>query len=88
MSFEFNRYPLKLHILPDGRMSAVNAAAYLGLAPKTLAMWRCDGIGPRFTKIGGKVFYFQTDLDVWIDDAGKFSSTKQAELYQNNQEGI
>lgn len=78
MTFDHDLQPLKLHILPDGRLTANYAAAYLGLAPKTLAMWRCDGIGPRFTKIGGKVFYFQTDLDAWIDDAGRYTSTSQA----------
>ena len=88
MTVDHDRYPLNLHILPDGRMNAVSASAYLGLAPKTLAMWRCDGTGPRFTKIGGKVFYFHTDLDLWIDDAGRFRSTQQAELHQNAKEGI
>ena len=85
MTLENDLYPVSIRILPDGRMNSINAAFYLGLAPKTLAMWRCSGDGPRFTKIGGKVFYFKADLDAWIDDAGKFSSTAQAEFHQQQQ---
>ena len=33
--------------LPDGRMDVKNAALYLGLSHKTLAMKRCDGTGPK-----------------------------------------
>jgi len=66
-------------ILPDGRMDTENAATYLGVAPKTLAMWRCQGIGPRFIK-RGRVFYFKEDLDTWIMQATRVTSTAQAKL--------
>lgn len=55
----------EVFILPDGRMDAKNAALYLGLSPKTLAMKRCSGIGPRFIK-RGRVFYFRDELDRWL----------------------
>jgi hypothetical protein len=55
-----------VRILPDGRISANDAARYLGHAPKTLAMWRLRGIGPRWRKVGGRVFYFRTDLDAFV----------------------
>ena len=55
-----------VRILPDGRVSADNAARYLGCAPKTLAMWRLRGIGPAWRKIGGRIFYFRRDLDAFI----------------------
>jgi hypothetical protein len=41
---------------------------------KTLANWRCDGIGPPFIKIGGKVAYFEKDLIAFLESR-RFSST-------------
>jgi hypothetical protein len=63
-------------VLPDGRMDTKNAARYLGLSEKTLAMMRSAGVGPAFVK-RGRVFYFQDDLDAWIH-AGRATSTAQA----------
>jgi len=63
-------------ILPDGRMDAKNAATYCGLSVKTLAIKRCNGNGPKFTK-KGRVFYYRDDLDEWIK-SGVAISTAQA----------
>ena len=52
--------------LQDGRVTTEGAAKYCGLAPRTLEMMRCEGRGPRYTKLG-KVFYFIKDLDTWIE---------------------
>jgi hypothetical protein len=52
-------------MLPDGRMTTVAAAGYLGLSVKTLAMKRCDGTGPKFVK-RGRIFYYRADLDDWL----------------------
>ena len=62
--------------LPDGRMDVPNAADYLGLSQKTLAMMRCQGTGPKYIK-RGRIFYFREDLDQWIMKAGKRTSTAQ-----------
>jgi len=67
---------LNVLILPDGRMDTKNSSTYLGISPKTMAMWRCEGKGPPFVK-RGKVFYFQADMDDWIR-RGRASSTAQA----------
>jgi len=67
---------IEIKIFPDGRLDVPNAASYLGLKEKTLAMMRCKGTGPKFIK-RGKVFYFQDDLDEWIQANGKFISTSQ-----------
>ncbi len=56
----------RVRILPDGRLSRRDAASYLGLAEKTLAMWALNGKGPRQVKVGGRVFYFKDDLDAFI----------------------
>jgi excisionase family DNA binding protein len=43
------------------------AAAYLKLASGTLYNWRHSRIGPKSVKVGSRVRYRQTDLDLWID---------------------
>lgn len=68
---------------PDGRMIGDDAAAYIGLSPKTLAKYRVDGIGPPFVKLG-RVYYFKEDLDAWIQ-ARKVSTTAQARHYQRRE---
>ncbi|MGH8606662.1 MAG: helix-turn-helix domain-containing protein [Gammaproteobacteria bacterium] len=65
---------------PDGRMNTENAARYLGVTLKTLAMWRCAGTGPAFVK-RGRIFYYRSDLDTWLR-GGRAQSTAQAR--QNN----
>ena len=62
---------------PDGRLNTVNAALYVGLSVKTLATMRCHGTGPRFVK-RGRIFYFREDLDTWLNEGGRLSSTAQA----------
>ena len=57
---------VRVRVLPDGRMSREDAARYLGLRPKTLAMWALEGKGPRPLKVGGRIFYFKADLDAFI----------------------
>ncbi|WP_136798036.1 helix-turn-helix transcriptional regulator [Desulfosediminicola ganghwensis] len=61
---------------PDGRMDTKNAALYLGLEEKTLAMKRSYGTGPRYIK-PGRIYYYKKDLDAWIREAKKASSTAQ-----------
>ena len=68
---------IKVQIFPDGRLDVPNAASYLGLKEKTLAMMRCKGTGPKYIK-RGRVFYYQDDLNEWIQAKGKFISTSQS----------
>lgn len=58
--------PVRCRVLPDGRMSREDAAKYLGLKSKTLAMWDLAGKGPRSVKVGGRVFYYKVILDAFI----------------------
>ncbi len=46
--------------------STKDAAAYLGISPKTLACWRWQGKAPRAHKLGGAVRYALADLDAFI----------------------
>lgn len=70
-------FPRHIETYPDGRMDVKNAARYIGLAPKTLAMMRSSGTGPKFVK-RGRVFYFRTDIDEWMNAQGRLMSTAQA----------
>ena len=44
------------------------AAAYLGLSPKTLIKMRITGDGPRYAKVGRRVIYDVADLDAWVEE--------------------
>ncbi len=57
---------VKVRVLPDGRMTRRDAAAYLGVTEKTMAMWALQGKGPRSVKVGGRRFYFKDVLDAFI----------------------
>ena len=46
-------------------MTRRDAATYLGLSEKTLAMYASRKTGPKFVK-PGRTFYFKEDLDAWI----------------------
>jgi len=61
---------------PDGRLDTKNAAAYLGLAKKTMDMMRCKGTGPKYVK-RGRIFYYINDLDDWLNVQGRLTSTAQ-----------
>ena len=61
--------PVRVRVLPDGRMSRPDAAKYIGRAVKTLAMWGLEGKGPPSVLVGGRRFYYKADLDNYI--AGK-----------------
>lgn len=63
-------------VLADGRMSRKDAALYLGLTTKTLAMYATKGMGPNFIK-GGRIWYRKDDLDMWLSDL-RATSTAQA----------
>ena len=67
-----------IRISPDGRLDSESAAAYLDLSAKTLANYRCRGVGPRFLK-RGRIFYRRSDLDAWLAE-GECQSTAQARL--------
>lgn len=61
--------PVRIRVLPDGRLDTTNAALYCKLSSKTMAMMRSKGDGPKFVKMG-RVFYFKEDLDEWLENRG------------------
>jgi hypothetical protein len=54
-----------LSSIPDQSFNNPQAAAYLGVAPITLAKWRVSGQSPAFYKLNRKVIYLRSDLDAW-----------------------
>ena len=56
----------RVRVLPDGRLTRRDAAKYLGVKEKTMAMWQLSGKGPRSVRVGGRRFYFRSDLDAFI----------------------
>ncbi|MCL7999432.1 helix-turn-helix domain-containing protein [Brucella sp. 21LCYQ03] len=50
----------------DDLADEAEAATILRQAPRTLTVWRCQGRGPIFLKLGRKVFYRRSDLRRWV----------------------
>ena len=60
-------------------LTTKEAAAYLRLSPRSIERLRVDGNGPPYKKCGkgkkAKVLYAIDDLDVWLVDARRSTST-------------
>lgn len=69
-------------VYPDGRRDPVSTSLYTGYSVKTLAMHRSRGTGPKFQKIGGRIFYRTEDLDTWLRSFPIVNSTAQARAAQ------
>ena len=74
-------------LLPDGRMNTASAAAFLGLSVSTLATMRSKGTGPRFIRMG-RIFYYRSDLEDWVQANPRVKSTAQARLFSSNAPSI
>jgi len=57
-------------------MRESEVSARLGLSVRTLQKWRLEGRGPRFVKLGNAVRYDPGDLDAFVRE-GVRSSTSQ-----------
>lgn len=60
-----------LSLQTDALLSTAQAAALVGLSPKTLRQLRCDRAGPRCLKMGtgkkqARVVYRRSDLERWV----------------------
>ena len=50
-----------------------------GLVPwseATLALWRCQGAGPKYSKVGRRVLYFGTDVVTFLTDRVRDSTAE------------
>ena len=66
MNSDFQSAATDIRVLPDGRLTALDAAAYCGISYKSMALYRSQGNGPPFVKLGKSVFYHKADLDAWL----------------------
>jgi predicted DNA-binding transcriptional regulator AlpA len=51
------------------------ACKYIQLSEATLARMRKNGTGPKFVKMGARIFYRKIDLDEYIQNATTNSNT-------------
>lgn len=65
---------VRVRVLPDGRVSRSDAAAFLGVAPKTMACWASLGLGPMPKKVGGRVYYKLVDLEAFRDTGARVAA--------------
>ena len=56
-------------------MTTPQAAAYLGLSPRTLESYRCRGGGPPFHVFGGVVRYLLSDVVKWASKRRRHSTS-------------
>lgn len=69
---------------PNRLLLPLEAAQLLGCKPHTLAVWRIQGKGPRYVKLGGgkagRIAYAPADLMAFIEQSRK-SSTSQNDAH-------
>ena len=62
-------------LVEPGVLTTPAAADYLGLSPATLETMRSRGGGPVFAKLGRRVVYQREDLDAWVKERRKRSTS-------------
>ena len=50
-----------------GLLTDEEVAELVGVTIQTLAIWRSNGEGPAYVKLGRQVFYRRADILAWID---------------------
>lgn len=53
-------------------------AARWDVSEATLERWRCEGIGPKFLKVCGRVLYRQIDIDAFEASCLQISTSQSA----------
>jgi hypothetical protein len=61
---------------PLSLLTVREAATLLKVAPHTLNKWRVSGSGPRFIRVGHCVRYRVSDLESYLDDQTKRSTSE------------
>ena len=63
---------------PHHLLTENDAATYLSMAVPTLRKWRVQGGGPVFLKLSRAVRYDMADLDAWIAERRRASTSAEA----------
>lgn len=61
--------------MQSNNLTTQQAATYVSLSPNTLNRWRWSGDGPRYVKLGRAVRYRREDLDAWLDERVRESTS-------------
>lgn len=61
--------------LPSRYLRTPEAARMVGLSIRTLEKHRIYGTGPRYSKLGGRVVYSVEDLQAWVAQGVKTSTS-------------
>src|SRR5262245_7867624 len=61
--------------MADSLLTPLEAGAYLHVSPRTLEKWRMQGGGPRYRKLVHRVVYTQHDLDAWVEEQARRSTS-------------
>ena len=64
------------------RLNNREAADYLGLKATTLNKWRCHGTGPPYIKVGRLVRYRRADLDEFLRERVRTSTSDKGFEYR------
>ena len=63
-------------MIPKQKLNTQEAAAYLGIQPNTLEVWRCKHKGPRYAKADLDEFFASRSIET-------LESTKRDRRYRN-----
>lgn len=66
--------------MPDLLLTTLEASQYLHVSPRTLEKWRLVGGGPRYRKLIHRVVYTQDDIDTWVDEQARTSTSDPGPL--------
>lgn len=61
--------------MEPGALTTPMAADYVGLSPATLETMWVRGGGPVFVKLGARVVYQREDLDKWLEERKRKSTS-------------
>ena len=56
-------------------------AQLLSVSERTLERWRLEGVGPAYIKAGRRVLYRREDVECWLDDASRRSTSEIGTQY-------
>lgn len=52
--------------LADDFLRATELAEKIGVTPNTLLLWRRKGIGPKYSRVGGRILYRRAAVEDWL----------------------
>ena len=75
-------------VMQDALFRSPQAAEYLTLSKQTLDLWRCQGRGPQFLKVGRAVCYRRSDLDQWLNGQVRHSTQEESSIKTADTQGV